>query len=377
MKYKFLSFCVLMLIPIISSCSSYVAGTSPERENLPESILFTYIGADGNVWVHGGVVGEAAQITTDATGSLENNNTSESVAYYFPQISNDGEWVAYRRDVGTPGQAGMQYSFGLWAHNLKTGKSSQVLDELPGGFTWRSDTHQLTYAPAVRENYFSGNPPDASLARSVMSLDADTNETTKLLQPERGYSLAAFQWSSDGRYLGFDELVYIEGRGPFGYYDFETGTYAAWEECIGNYSWNDSQIFYDRLTYVPTGAEEIFSRGLAGGNEQQLTDYEVEYEYAFWPVVSPDGKRIAYLSGTIESDSKTYLLLVQDLAGGEPVSLGSFEAVLNLSWSPDGSQMLFSAGPWDNQKLMAVKGSDGSASVLGQGTMIDVVEHIQ
>jgi Tol biopolymer transport system component len=329
------------------------------------------------VWVHAGVVGQAAQITTDATGSQGASTAETSVNYYFPQISGDGEWIAYRRDTGIPGDASMESSSGLWVHNLKSGKSRQVLSELPGSFTWRPGTHQLTYAPAVPGSYFSGNPPDASLARSVMSLDADTNETTELLQPERGYSLAAFQWSPDGRYLGFDELVYIEGRGSFGYYDFETGTYAAWEDRIGNYSWNDSQIYYDRLTYVATGTEEIFFRGLAGGDEQQLTDYEAEYEYAFWPVVSPDGKRIAYLSGTIESDSQTYLLQVQDLAGGEPVPLGSFEAVLNLSWSADGSQLLFSAGPWENQKLMAVKVSDGSAQVLGQGTMIDVVDHIQ
>ena len=48
-----------------------------------------------------------------------------------------------------------------------------------------------------------------------------------------------------------------------------------------------------------------------------------------------------------------------------------------FQWSPDGSQLLFSAGPWENQKLIAVKVSDGSAEVLGQGTMIDVVDHIQ
>ena len=94
-----------MLIPILSSCSSYVAGDSSGRENLPESILFTYIGGDGNVWVHAGAVGQAAQITTDATGSPETSTAETSVNYYFPQISGDGEWVAYRRDTGIPGDA--------------------------------------------------------------------------------------------------------------------------------------------------------------------------------------------------------------------------------------------------------------------------------
>jgi Tol biopolymer transport system component len=350
-----------------------------EEESPSGSYQFVYMGGDGNVWVHPGIGEQPKQVTTDASGSLEGSSASETISYYFPQISSDGAWITYRRDVGTPSGSGMQYAFGLWVHNLETGKSQQVLSELPGSFTWRPGTHQLTYTLAVPENYFSRNPPDSSLARSVMSLDADTNKTTELLQPERGYSLAALQWSTDGRYLGFDELVYIEGRGPFGYYDFNTNTYVPWEERIGNYAWHptESRIYYDYLTYVATGTEEIFYRELEAENEQRLTVYKAESEYAFWPVVSPDGDQIAYLAGREGLDNQTYQLMIQDLAGGEPVSLGSFVSVLNLSWSPDGSTLLFSAGPWETQKVMAVNVSDGSATALGLGTMVDVAENVQ
>jgi Tol biopolymer transport system component len=301
------------------------------------------------------------------------------VTYYFPQISGDGEWVAYRRDVGKPGESGLQYTFELRAHNLRTGKSRQVLDELPASFTWRPGTHQLTYAPAVSEKYFSGNPPDASLAQSIRAIDVDSGKTMELVRPERGYSMVAFQWSPDGRYLGFDELAYIEGRGPFAYYDFETGSYVSWKQQIGNYAWHpgQSRVYYDHLTYVPTGTEDIFSRELLEPDEQKLTDYRSESEYAFWPVLSPAGDQIAYLSGVQGLDSQVYQLMIQNIDGGRPVSLGSFEAVLNPSWSPDGSQILFSAGPWDQQKLFSVNVSDGSAQVLGLGTMLDVVDQMR
>lgn len=380
MKYKLLALLALLIVLVLSSCSpSLPSGNSSEAGNLPDSILFTYVGADGNVWVHSGEIGQAGPVTSDATGSPVDGNPETIVNYYFPQISSDGEWVAYRRDAGTPGDSGMQYTYSLWVENIKTGQTAIVLDQLPGSFTWRPGTHRLTYVPAVSEQYFSGNPPDASLAQSVMAYDADTGKTSELLRPERGFSLAAFQWSPDGQILGFDELVYIEGRGPFGYYDFETGKYIAWEESIGNYAWHptDPKIYYDNLTYVPTGTEDIFSRELGEESEQKLTDYKTESEYAYWPVVSPDGDRIAYLAGLEGLDNQTYQLMIQDLAGGEPVSLGSFEAVLNPSWTPDGSQILFSAGPWDNQKLFAVKVSGGSAEVLGQGTMLDVVKDIK
>ena len=349
------------------------------EESSSGSYQFVYIGGDGNVWVHPGIGERPKQITTDATGRSESSDAGENITYNFPQISSDGRWIAYRRDVGTPSGSGMQYTFGLWVHNLETEKSEQVLDELPGSFTWRPGTHQLTFAPAVSENYFTGNPPDASLAQGAMGLDVDTGKTTELVQPERGYSLAAFRWSLDGRYLGFDELVYIEGRGPFGYYDFNKNTYVSWEEQIGNYAWHpaESRIYYDYLTYVATGTEEIFYRELEAEKEEKLTDYTTESEYAFWPVVSPDGDQIAYLAGQEGLDNQTYQLMIQDFAGGEPDSLGSFVSVLNLSWSPDGSTLLFSAGPWDNQKVMAVNVSDGSATALGLGTMVDVAENVQ
>ena len=56
----------------------------------------------------------------------------------------------------------------------------------------------------------------------------DSGESSELVKAERGVALYTPIWSPDGRYLGFDELVYMEGRGPFAYYDFEGGQYVAW-----------------------------------------------------------------------------------------------------------------------------------------------------
>jgi Tol biopolymer transport system component len=342
----------------------------------PTTGLFqlAYIGKDRNIWFHPGLGLEPRQITMDAAGP----SSDTGVAYFSPQISSDGRWVAYRREVATPIDSGHQYNFELWVYDLKTGMGRPVLEENPAGFAWKPGGHLLAYGLAVPEGYFVGgdNPIDSSLARGVMGYDADTGETMELVRPERGYALYSPQWSPDGRLLSFEELVYIEGRGLFAYYDFKSGSYVAWKEAIGNYAWSPdgSQIIYDRLNYVAMGTEELFARPLQGGREQRLTNYASESEYAFSPALSPGSDRIAYLADFSGPDGQTYSLLIDDLAGGEPALLGTFDTVLNLTWSPDGEWLVFSAGPWDSQELVAVNVLDGSTMRLGPGTMPEVAD---
>jgi len=54
------------------------------------------------------------------------------------------------------------------------------------------------------------------------------------------------------------------------------------------------------------------------------------------PTVSPDGRRIAYVS----NDSPERKVIVQDLAGGSPLTIFSAPEVGHLRWSPDGADLL-------------------------------------
>ena len=352
--------------------ASFDHRTMPAAPVITEPYQLTYIGSDGNVWYLPSPNGEPQQITADANENLD---------YYFPQISSDGEWIAYRRDVGTTVASAMEYTFQLVVHNVNTNQSQTVVDHQPANFAWKPGTRLLAYSLAVPEGYFTlhGEKPNASLASPVLGFDADTGATTELVKPERGYALYSLQWSPDGRYLSFDEMVYMEGRGLFGYYDFETGTYTAWGEPIGNYVWDlaGSQIIYDRLTYTATGTEDIFARKLKEKEEQHVTGYTAENEYAFLPTLSPIHARIAYLASLEGPDSQTYALLIQNLDDGQVTSFGTYEAVNYLSWSPDGQSLLFSAGPWDTQQVLAVNVTDGSITVLGSGTMPHVADHVK
>jgi Tol biopolymer transport system component len=159
----------------------------------------------------------------------------------------------------------------------------------------------------------------------------------------------------------------MEGKGPFAYYDFEAQKYVGWDKALGLYDWSPDSSFlaYDYMVYTATGTERIFLRSREGAEENQLSPDA--QGYAFYPAISPDGNQVAYLAGSSNLDSQSYILTVQSIQGGEPRELGVFESVMGLEWSPDGKNLIFSAGPYEAQQVYSVSIEDGSATVLAQG----------
>jgi Tol biopolymer transport system component len=335
------------------------------QEGSASAVAAAFVGKDGNIWVIPGTGEEPRQVTQDAySDEGDRDPQAERVQYSFPQVSSDGRLVAYRRDAGTPVDYGLEYKFGLWVTDLESGESRQVLDELTGGFSWKPGTHQLAYSLGADDGYFSARgQTEADLAKGIwmVDLDGESLEPTELVPPSRGYHLVSPVWSPDGRFVAFDEVNMYEGRGLFAYYQVENGDYVPWEEAIGIYSWSPDgeQIVYDRLTYAATGEERIFVRERQGGEERQISP-DFDSGYAFNPVFSPQGDRIAYLAGLGGPDSSMYTLYVQDLAGGEAVHLGEYEAVQGLTWTPDGTSLAFVAGPFGEQRIHLVSAEDGT-----------------
>jgi Tol biopolymer transport system component len=338
-------------------------------ENL--GLTVAYIGADGNLWVADASGGPPRQITSDAA-SMEAGG--DVVSYYFPKISFDGRYIAARRDAGVPIAEGVQYQFGLWVYDTETGESQPVYEDAdspPGGFDWKPGTHLLAYGVGSDPNYFTirDGKPDATLATGINAFDLDTGESSLLVSPEKGYTLILPTWSPDGRYLSFDELIYMEGRGPFAYYDFDAQQYIAWDEPLGNYDWSPdgSQIVYDRLSYTATGTERIFTRPRLEGAEAQISP-DPDLGYAFYPVYSPDGLQIAYLTNLGGPESVQHTLVVHDLSTGETRELGSYEWVWYLEWSSDGKALVFNAGPQESQQVYGYDLVHESATVLAEGS---------
>jgi Tol biopolymer transport system component len=229
----------------------------------------------------------------------------------------------------------------------------------------------LLTAPARPHFFIRGAHP--TLATGIFVADLDSGESSLLVEPENGYTLILPVWSPDGRFLSFDELIYMEGRGTFAYYDLEAQEYIAWDGPLGVYDWSPDgeQLVYDRLTYTATGEERIYTRPRLDGAEQQVSP-EIEGSYAFHPVYSPDGAQIAYLTNPGGPDGVQHTLVVQDLATGETRQLGTYEMVWYLEWSSDGRALVFMAGPHLSQQVYAYDLVNGTSTVLVLGTQPSV-----
>ena len=362
--------------PATPEPSSPAATDVPQPE--PAQSAVVYIGVDDNLWLVDAVSGGSRPLTQDAAllppGQLSEQLGHQSVTYSPARWSSDGKLLAYVREMGTVTQEKLEVQFALWVYDLDAGSARPVLElENQGvaGIAWKPGTNTIVYGPPVDPGYFSGRGQTvAELAKGIWAVDIDSGSPYELVKPERGYSLVMPRWSPDGRFLVFEEVSLMEGRGTFAYYDFQAGQYVAWDKVIGNYDWSpDGELIaYDELAYVANGTERIVVANRQD-MEEQLQTPQIEQGYAFLPVFSPQGDRLAYWVELAGPESQEYTLFVQSLAGGEPESLGTFEQVLGLSWSPDGESLAFSAGSYEHPEVIAVTVKDGMRRVLAEGRL--------
>lgn len=325
-----------------------------------------YLDPKGNVWVLEAGDETPRQLTFDAN---QIGGEGTAISYELPSLSSDGALLAYRREEGTPIESGYDYTYGLWVVDLATGEQRQVTDDRPTGLAWKPSTHLLAYWTEIDINYFlNRGEPDPALATGISAIDLDSGETLELVAPERGYALARPNWSPDGRFLAFEELLMMEGSGFFAYYDFEGGEYVAWDEAVGPVSWSPDggQLAYSRQTYAAIGDERLYLRPRLGREQLLGPDYDGP-AYATQPLFSPAGDQIAYLAFLEGPETQTATIMVLDLNSGEAKPLGQFEGVWQLAWTPDGSHLVFSFGQWESRQIMSLNVSDGSQTLLADG----------
>jgi Tol biopolymer transport system component len=340
----------------------------PTATVVPENPIpsIVYVGLDGNLWVLEASNEMPRQLTFDANPI---GNDSAAIEYSSPQLSSDGTLLAYNQDVGTPHAEGYEFTTGLWVVNLTNGELHQILGGHSTGFAWKPGTHLLAYGTAAEMDYFMNRgEPDPAFAEGIRAYDLDTGETQMLVSPERDYTLSRPTWSPNGRFLAFEEVFSMEGSGLFAYYDFENREYVSWDEAIGQVSWSPdgSLLTYARHTYAATGEERLYLRPRQGSEQLLGPDYEGP-AYATSPVFSPGGDQIAYLVYPDGPETQNATVMLLDLEGGEPKPLGQFEGVWELIWTPDGSHVIFSAGPWESPKIIALNVMDGNQTILAEG----------
>ncbi|NJD59133.1 MAG: hypothetical protein C3F13_09040 [Anaerolineales bacterium] len=331
-------------------------------------VRIALVGPDGNVWIMDEPDGGLHQVTTDGTDLY--TFTSPDITYDQPRLSSDGRFVAYQRNDSVQVGSGIQVDFGLWVTDLSTGASREVYDMDPASYSWKHGSHLLAFASELSQDYFGlhAGTPDSNFANRIQGYDAESQQTSDLVLPERGYAMVQPVWSPDGRFLSFNEVQYYEGQGPLAYVDFTNNQYTALDIPLGIYSWSpDSEwLAYDNLTYTATGNERIYIRTRESG---EGTPFSQEYDpgYAAMPVFSPQDNQIAYLANLTNPDVQHYSLIIQPYPQGDPVTLGEFDNVIQLNWSPDGTRLILSSGPYEAQRISEVDVLTGETKIIAQG----------
>ena len=341
--------------------------STPTTESQVEDAWLAFTSPDNNLWIMNLSNGESLALTEDAV-PFQPNTEQETISYCCAQWSSDGSLLTYRREVGTPATGGFEFSYSLWVYDRATGESRTVLeDQLVMGYAWKPGEHLIAYGLPIETEYFMGNRPE--LANGIWAVDVDSGKTSELVPPQRDITLVWPVWSPDGRFLSFDEILHMEGRGQFAYFDFEAQEYIAWDEVIGGYDWSpDGEIIaYDTLAYVAGGSERIWLRDRKGERTQPFSPV-LDPGYASNPAFSPQGERIAYKAGMGGPETPQYTLMVQDIGSDEPRELGNFEQVSELFWSADGTRLIFTAGPYENREIVEVLIDDRSVTTLIEGS---------
>jgi len=144
-----------------------------------------------------------------------------------------------------------------------------------------------------------------------------------------------------------------------------TGTLATWPLGGGSpRSILEGVIFAD---WSPDGQSFAVVRMGIGHTRLEYPIGHVLFSTGGWigaPRISPDGQRVAFshywAMGDVSGD-----LMVADARGGVSVLSGGWRSILGLAWSPDGSEVWFSAGEvWGWDRLYAVRLNGQRRTVL-------------
>lgn len=350
--------------------------TKPEEDlTTPEthaSSWAAFVGYDGNIRLLNVKTGEQKDITLDASTEPNVAVGESRVLYNDPKWSSDGKFLAFIMEKMTQLSDRADFQDHIMLYDADSGELKILLENQQlAGFRWQPEKPVLSYAIITEPAYFTGRGEvDSALAHGIFAINVLTNEKYELVKPQ-GYSLVSPRWSADGTIVSFNEIYLMEGSGQFAYFNLETQEYVSWEKPIGNYDLSSSgeRITYDNLTYVPGGEERIYINNLSGENESLFSAPLSENEYAFAPKFSPDDKNLVYQVASLGTEPVLSRLFVKPMDGGEPRFLIEGEIIGDVIWSPDGTSLLLSVGPYQESQLVLVNYEDGTSEILTEGWM--------
>jgi acylaminoacyl-peptidase len=266
-----------------------------------------------NLWIVSTASGEQRALTTGPRSDSS------------PRWSPDGKRLAYVSGEGGSAQ--------LWMRWMATGESARLtnLAEAPGNLAWSPDGKALAFTAFVAEE------PQPFVAMPKAPEGAEWAKPATVITQVR--------YRSDGEgYLrqGHVQLFVVPADGgtprALTRGAFDVGGPLAWTPDGGRILFASNRAADAELDRLDT---EIWSVALEGGALRQLTDRRGPDNA---PVVSPDGKSVAYLGFDDRRQGyQVTRLHVAGIDGGAPRVLAPEldRDVEQPAWSPDGRALLF------------------------------------
>ncbi|OJX40896.1 MAG: hypothetical protein BGO78_12550 [Chloroflexi bacterium 44-23] len=341
---------------------------TPTDTPQPQPSWVAFIDLTGNVFLLNVNNAQVQVLTVDGSSPMISVDKS-AVRYSDPAWSSDGRYLAVKRTEITQLSDQQQYTFGITVFDVITGTSSNLLPESQlSNFAWQPGTHVIAYSLMTDPAYFiSRSAVDETLARGILAIDVDTGQVTELVKPQ-SYSLVRVQFSPDGRFVSFDEVIYMEGRGNFAYVELESGEYTSWERPLGNYDWSQDgeTLVYDDLTYVSSGDERIYINDRFDEGEKVLVEAEDGY-YASDPSFSADDDYVLFKVTEALVDDPPIILKTIQLSKNQIEDFFEERGIFDIHWSPDSEDVLVVVGPYEDPAIVLVNVYDGTSIALAKG----------
>lgn len=313
-------------------------------ENPIEGVI-AYIELDGDIYLLNGERNERFQLTQDAN----------RFRYQNPQFSPDGRMLAYLKNDPSQGES----KFDLHGLDFETMNSRLLTENVDqwGNFDWSPDSQFIVFGYSLG---ISCEAVEKNSAKGIWKVSIESGQIEELVPPKNGnLPLKKPKYSFDSEWISYESYpCFSEGWNA---HSWKISSHQEYNFGMSTLDWMQNQNLLALTEEVSGGGTGDLYRISPDLREKQLI-FKPQDLAASNPYWSPEGNWLAlrlltrveefFFSEEEASDWVDKLVLVRSdgSQAQEICSTIEINACQFQSWSPTGSQIIFTTGSEPNQE---------------------------